>query len=311
MIRTRPTKDDMPHSVTDPTIAVLDEAPDVYNTPQDKLNFVEYDHEINTVDALDAIRDCERKILDEYVERLIDADVDVVLNRAGIHRRVAGALANEDILVLEPLMKNADDIVHTTGAPRVTSISDFEPETLGSAEHVGVEKFGNDYVISIEGGTDGEMATLYVHGSSEYAVEKIERAINEALEIVAEAGTAGVVLSAGSTELAIASELRDHAVDTQNNKQLAIESFAESIEVLPRALAVNAGLEPLDTMVELRATFEAEGRGGIIDDDASATVGDPPEAEVFEPAAVKRKTIESANEAATMIIRIDDVTTAD
>jgi chaperonin GroEL (HSP60 family) len=198
-------------------------------------------------------------------------------------------------------MKNADDIVHATGAQRVASISDLEPETLGSAEYIGVEKFGNDYVFSIEGGTDGEMATLYVRGSSEYVVEEMERAIDGAFEFVAEADTGGVVPGAGSTEMAIASELRDHAVGIRNSKQLAFEAFAEAVEVLPRALAANAGLEPLDTMVELRATFEAEGRGVIVDDGTSASVGDPIEAEVFEPATVKRKTIESAKEAATII----------
>jgi chaperonin GroEL (HSP60 family) len=306
-----PIRDDMPRSVEDATIAVLDEAPDVYNTPQDKLNFTDYDHEVNTVEQFDAIKEGEKRVLQEYVDVLTDADVDVVFNRAGIHSDVAGALANEGILVLEPLMKNAKDIVRTTGARRVASISELDADDLGKAEYVGVEKFGDDYVISVEGGVAGEMTSVYIRGSTEHVVAELERVVDGAIDVVTATKDGGVVPGGGSSELAIAKALRSEAASVEGRKQLAVEAFADAVEVLPRALAANAGLNPVDALVDLRTTFDAEGSAGIVVDGNAATVGDPTEAGVFDSAAVKRKAIESATEAATMIARIDDVISAD
>jgi chaperonin GroEL (HSP60 family) len=306
-----PIRDDMPRSVEDATIAVLDEAPDVYNTPQDKLNFTEYDHEVNTVEQFDAIKEGEKRVLQEYVDVLTDADVDVVFNRAGIHGDVAGALAKEGILVLEPLMKNAKDIVRATGARRVASISELEADDLGKAEYVGVEKFGDDYVISVEGGVADEMTSVYIRGSTKHVVAELERVVDGAIDVVTATKDGGVVPGGGSSELAIAKALRSEAASVEGRKQLAVEAFADAVEALPRALAANAGLNPVDALVDLRTTFDAEGTAGVVVDGSSATVADPAEAGVFDSAAVKRKTIESATEAATMIARIDDVITAE
>jgi chaperonin GroEL (HSP60 family) len=306
-----PIRDDMPRSIEDATIAVLDEAPDIYNTPQDKLDIADYDHEITSIDQLDAIREVEEGVLDEYVEALTDAGVDVVFNRAGIHDHVAEALARENVLVLEPLMKNAKDIVRATGAQRVASISELDADDLGSAEYVGVEQFGDDYVISVEGGDGDEMTSLYIRGSTEHVVEKLERVVDGALDIVTAAKDGGVVPGGGSSELTIADALRSEVASIEGRKQLAVEAFADAVDVLVRTLAANAGMDTIDALVDLRATFDAEGRAGIIADGQSATVDDPAEAGVFEPAAVKRKAIESATEAATMIARIDDVISAE
>lgn len=305
-----PIRDDMPRSVEDATIAILDEAPDIYNTSQDKLNFVNHDHEVNNVDQLDAIKEGEEQVLQEYVDVLTDADVDVVLNRAGIHSDVAAALAKEDILVLEPLMKNAKDIVRATGARRVASISELEADDLGEAEHVGVEKFGDEYVISVEGGVGEEMTSLYIRGSTDYVVDELERSIDETFDALIAAKEGGVVPGGGSSELAIADKLRNEATSVEGRKQLAVEAFADAIDVLPRSLAVNAGLDPVDALVDLRATFDAEETAGIIADGNSATIGDPAEANIFDPAEIKHKAIESATEAATMVVRIDDIISA-
>jgi len=121
----------------------------------------------------------------------------------------------------------------------------------------------------------------------------------------------GVVPGAGATEIAIADHLRSR--DRQHRggrKQLAVEAFADALDVLPRTLAENTGMDPIDALVDLRSLHEQEGRAGIISEGQTGVIDDPIDYGVLDPAAVKREAVESATEATTMIARIDDVISA-
>jgi chaperonin GroEL (HSP60 family) len=176
---------------------------------------------------------------------------------------------------------------------------------------VGVETYGDEDLLFVEGGDAAETVTVFVRGGTEHLIDELERAIDDALDVVtASIETGGVVPGAGATEIAIASHIRDRAASIEGRRQLAVEAFADAVDVLPRTLASNVGMDPIDALVELRSRHDSEGRAGIIAEGQTGIVGDPIDYGVLDPAAVKREAVESATEAATMIARIDDVISA-
>jgi len=118
------------------------------------------------------------------------------------------------------------------------------------------------------------------------------------------------VPGAGATEIAIADHIRAEAAGVEGRKQLAVEAFADAVDVLPRTLAENTGMDPIDALVDLRAEHENEGIAGIIAEGQTGVIDDPVDLAVLDPVAVKHEALESASEAATMIVRIDDVISA-
>jgi len=129
--------------------------------------------------------------------------------------------------------------------------------------------------------------------------------------VIAALDEGGVVPGAGGTEVAISDHIRSHAAGIEGRKQLAIDAFADAVDALPRTLAENTGMDAIDALVDLRAQHDAEGIAGIVSTGRSGEIGDPVEAGIIDPAAVKREAVESATEAATMILRIDDVITSE
>ncbi|MEM4782485.1 MAG: TCP-1/cpn60 chaperonin family protein, partial [Halalkalicoccus sp.] len=180
------------------------------------------------------------------------------------------------------------------------------------AESIHVEKYGDDEFAFVEGGAEAEAVTLFLRGGTEHVVDELERAIDDALDVVTAALDAGgIVPGAGATEIAIAERVRSEAAGITGRKQLAVEAFADAVEVLPRTLARNTGMDPIDALVDLRAEYDSTGSAGIISKGQTGEVGDPVEEGIFAPAAVKREAVESATESATMIVRIDDIIAAD
>ena len=135
--------------------------------------------------------------------------------------------------------------------------------------------------------------------------------MNDALDVVTAAlDKGGVVPGAGMTEIRVAGAVRDGANAIEGRKQLAVEAFADALDALPRTLAANAGMDPIDALVDLRAANE-KGNAGVIAAGETGHLGDPIEEGILDPAAVKREAIDSATEAATMIVRIDDIIAAE
>jgi thermosome len=302
-----PVREDMPATVENASIAVLDVEFDIRESNVD----AEYD--VQSVDQLNAAIDAEESQFAQYADALVDLDVDVAFVTESIDDRAAAYLAEEDILTFESVDDDeAKSITQVTGASRVGAIDDLEEGDLGSAEEVRVESFADDDLVFIEGGSAAESVTVFARGGTEHVTDELERALHDGLDVVTAAlDSGGVVPGGGASEVAIAAHIRDQAAGIEGRRQLAVEAFADAVDVLPRTLAENTGMDAIDALVELRSRHDGEGRAGITSEGQTGTVSDPVEAGVFDPVAVKHEAIESATEAATMIARIDDVISAD
>jgi thermosome len=298
--------DNMPRSVEDAAIAVVDADLEV------RESNIDAEYNVSSVDQLNAALEAEEAELEGYAEALDDVGAEVAFVTGDIDDRVAAALAARGILAFESLSDDdAQSIVSATGASRVGSVDSLEADDLGKAGSVSVEKYGDDEQAFVEGGAAAEAVTIFARGGTEHVVDELERALRDALDVVTAALDAGgVVAGAGATEIAIADAIRDQGASVEGRKQLAVEAFADAVDVLPRTLAENTGMDPIDALVDLRASHEETGRAGLISEGQTGVIDDPVDHGVLDPAAVKREAIESATEAATMIVRIDDVIAA-
>ncbi|AXG11792.1 thermosome subunit alpha [Haloplanus rubicundus] len=301
-----PVVDAMPRSVSDATVAVVDVKLDV------RKSAVDTEYSITSVDQLDAALDAEETELRGYASALADAGVDVLFCTKKIDDRVASHLARAGILAFGNVKgSDATAIARAVGARRLGTVADVDPADLGHADAVDIERFGGDDLVVVEGSAAAAAVTLLLRGGTEHVVDELERAVTDAVDgVVAAVESGGVVPGAGATEIAVASRVREAASHIAGRKQLAVEAFADAVEALPRTLAENTGMDPIDAMVDLRTHHEREGRAGIIAGGRSGAVADPVEYGIFDPAAVKRAAVGSAAEAATMILRIDDVIAA-
>ncbi len=301
-----PVSDDMPRSVEDAAIAVIDADLEVRESE------IDAEYNVSNVDQLNAAIESEEAELRGYAEGIDAVGTDVAFVTGDIDDRVATHLADRGILAFESIDDDdAKAIVSATAAHRAGSVEVLGAADLGEADTVRVEKFGDEELVFIEGGAAAESVTLFARGGTEHVVDELERALSDALDVVAAAiDSGGVVAGAGATEIAISDHIREAAAGVEGRKQLAVEAYADAVDVLPRTLASNTGMDPIDALVDLRAEFEASGTAGIISEGQSGIIGDPVEYGVLDPAAVKREAIGSATEAATMIVRIDDVIAA-
>lgn len=302
-----PVNETMPRSVEDATVAVLDMELGVREAS------IDAEYNITDIEQLNAAIEAEEGELRGYTEKLSEADVDVAFVTDDIEDRVASALAEAGILAFENVgNKDARAIARAVGAKRIGSLEDLDSDDFGSAESIAVEKYADDEFAFVEGGAEAEAVTLFLRGGTDHVVDELERAISDALDVVTAAlDSGGIVPGAGATEIAIAERIRSEAAGVSGRKQLAVEAFADAVEMLPRTLARNTGMDPIDALVDLRAEYDSSGRAGIISTGQTGEIGDPIEEGVFDPAAVKREAIESATESATMIVRIDDIISAD
>ena len=301
-----PVHAEMPRSVSDADVAVLDLDLDLQEAN------IDAEYNVTDVDQLEQAISAEEEELRGYAESVVDAGVDVAFVTGDIEDRVASILSKEGVLAVDSVSDDeATRIARTVGASTVGSVKDLETGELGSAETVRVETFGDEELAFIEGGANAETVTLFARGGTEHVTDELERALNDAIDVaIAALDEGGAVPGAGATEIAIADEIRSGAAGVEGRKQLAVEAFADAVDVLPRTLAENTGMDPIDALVDLRTTHESEGIAGLIAEGQTGHVGNPVEAGVLDPAAVKREAVESATEAATMIARIDDVISA-
>ncbi|PSP59251.1 thermosome subunit [Halobacteriales archaeon QH_7_66_36] len=301
-----PVHAEMPRSVSDADVAVLDLDLDLQEAN------IDAEYNVTDVDQLEQAISAEEEELRGYAESVVDAGVDVAFVTGDIEDRVASILAKEGVLAVDSVSDDeATRITRTVGATTVGSVKDLEAADLGSAETVRVETFGDEDLAFIEGGANAETVTLFARGGTEHVTDELERALEDAIDVaIAALDEGGAVPGAGATEIAIADQIRSGTAAIEGRKQLAVEAFADAVDVLPRTLAENTGMDPIDALVDLRTTHESENLAGLIAEGQTGHVGDPIEAGVLDPAAVKREAVESATEAATMIARIDDVISA-
>jgi len=203
-----------------------------------------------------------------------------------------------------------EKIAKACGAKIITDFREVSSADLGEAELVEERKVGDEKMVFIEGCKNPKAVTLLVRGGSEHVVDEVERSLTDAIKVVKAALESGkVVAGGGAPEIEVALRLRDWAPSLGGREQLAAEAFASAVEVIPRALAENSGLDPIDILVELKRAHE-EGKKTYGVDVFNGKVVCMEEKGVLEPLKVKKQAISSATEVAIMVLRIDDVIAA-
>ncbi len=297
--------DNMPYMAEDANVALLDTAIEVKET--------EIDAEVNvdSPDQLQQFLDQEEEQLREMVDKLKDAGADVVFAQKGIDDMAQHYLAKEGILAVRRAKKSdIKALSRATGAKVVSNIDDITEDDLGFAGSVAEKDIGGDTRIFVEDVDQARSVTLVLRGGTEHVVDEVERAIEDSMGVVRVTLEDGKVLpGGGAPEIELSMGLRDFADSVEGREQLAVEAFADAIDVIPRTLAENAGHDPIDSLVDLRSEHD-DGNTAAGLDAYTGDIVDMEEEGVVEPLRVKTQAIESATEAAVMILRIDDVIAA-
>ncbi|MCD6126726.1 MAG: TCP-1/cpn60 chaperonin family protein [Thaumarchaeota archaeon] len=295
----------MPKIVHDAKIALLDAPLEIEKTEFDaKLH-------IESPEQMKAFMEQEEKMLKEMVEKIAAAGANVVLCQKGIDDMAQHFLARKGILAVRRIKKSdVDKIARATGARIITRIEEITPKDLGKAKLVEERKVGEDRMVFIEQCENPKSITILIRGGTKRLVDEAERSIKDALNVIKDVVVEGrVVAGGGAPEMEVALGLRDYAKTLAGKEQLAVEKFAEALEIVPAQLAENAGLDPIEIIVALRAEHK-EGKKWMGINVFDRKVDDMYKLDVVEPVLVKKQVIKSAVEAAAMILKIDDVIAA-
>ncbi|HEX9239135.1 MAG TPA: thermosome subunit beta [Candidatus Bathyarchaeia archaeon] len=295
----------MPKRVEDAKIALVDAPLEVEKTEFDaKIN-------IENPEQMKAFLDEEEKMLKDMTDKVSNSGANVLLCEKGIDDVAQHYLAKKGILAVRRVKQSdMEKLVKATGGKVVSNVNDLRPEDLGFAKLVEERKVADDKMTFVEGSKNPKAVTILVRGGSERLVDEAERAIHDALCVVRDVVLdPRVVAGGGAPEAEVARRLREHAQKLSGKEQLAVIAFGEALETLPTALAENAGLDPIDILVQLRAAHEKGQLWAGVDVNESK-VADLKERGVLEPLGVKVQVIKSASEAAGMILKIDDVIAA-
>ena len=292
----------MPKRVEKAKIALLESALEVKKTEFDaKIN-------IDSPEQIESFLREEENMLKEMVKKIVATGANVVVCQKGIDDMVQHFLARKGILAVQRAKESdMEKLGKATGGKVVTSLEELTESDLGYAELVEERKIGDDKMTFIEGCKDPRSVAILIRGGTERIVDEAERSVHDALCVVRDVvQEPKIVAGGGSPEMEIARALKDYAQSLPGREQLAVQSFSEAIEIVPLTLGENAGLDPIDILSELIARHEkGEKWAGV--DVFEGKIRDMKELKVYEPLAVKKQIIKSATEAATMILRIDDV----
>jgi len=296
----------MPKRVENAKIALLNLALEVKKTETDaKIN-------ITDPEQLKRFLDEEQRMLKEMVDQIKSVGANVVFCQKGIDDVAQHYLAKAGILAARRVKESdMEKLARATGGNCVTNIKDLSPKDLGTAELVEERKIAGDEMIFVEGCKDPRAVSILVRGGTEHVVDEVERAVHDAISVVSAAIEDGkIVAGGGAPEIEVAKGLRDYSESVGGREALAVNAFADAIEVIPRTLAENAGLDPIDILVQLRSAHEKNGGKNIGIDVISGKVLNTLEQGIVEPLRVKVQAIKSATEVTEMILRIDDVIAA-
>jgi thermosome len=296
----------MPKKVENAKIALVDSALEVEKT--------EFDAEIRirSPDAIKAFLDQESEMLKKMVDQIKDTGANVVFAQKGIDDVAQHYLAKDGILTARRVKKSdMEKLAKATGAKVVSNLSDLKNSDLGACESVEEKKVGDDKMIFVEGCSDPRAVSIFIRAGLERMIDEAERSLNDALYVVSDvAETPKMVPGGGATEIELSNAVRAYARQVGGREQLAIEAFADALEVVPRTLAENAGLDVLDTIVAIKTAHEKKDGSAMGVNVFEEGVTDMLKQGVVEPSVVKEQAIESAVEVSSMILRIDDVLAA-
>jgi chaperonin GroEL (HSP60 family) len=292
----------MPTKVDNAHIALLNSALEIEKT--------EMSSEIRISDPtqMQMFLEEENRMLKTMVDKLHDIGVNVLICQKGIDDIAQHYLAKNGILAVRRV-KESDMIKlgKATGGRVISNIDDLNEKDLGSANLVQQKKVESDKWVFIEGCKHPQSVTMLIRGGSQRVIDEVDRSIHDSLMVVKDViEKPEIVAGGGAPESFAASQLKDWADNFDGREQLAIKKYAEALEVIPLTIAENAGMDPIDTMANLRAK-QNQGRKWTGIDAKNTKIADMLSIDVVEPVAVKEQIIKSATEAACMILRIDDV----
>jgi len=250
----------------------------------------------------------ENRMLKDMVEKLHQVGANVLICQKGIDDIAQHFLSKHGILAVRRV-KESDmtKLTKATGGRITTNLDDITANDLGSADIVKQKKVESDKWVFIEGCRDPHSVTVLIRGGSQRVVDEVDRSIHDALMVVKDViETPFIVAGGGSPEAYLSSQLKEWADTFEGREQLAIKQYAESLEAIPLTIAENAGMDPIDTMISLRAK-QAGGKKSIGINAKEGKIGDMYSLDIVEPLVVKEQIIKSATETACMILRIDDV----
>jgi thermosome len=264
---------------------------------------------INNPEQIKLFLDEEERMLKEMVDNVVASGANFVFCEKSIDDIALHFLAKKGISAVKNVSSgDMEKLAKATGAKIVASVKDLPSASLGEAKTIEESKIGDDKLTYVRDAKNPMAVTIVLRGGTEHVIDEAERSLHDALCVVRDAiEDAKIVAGGGAAEAEISKQLREYAVNVGGREQLAIEAFADAMESIPLALAENAGLDPIDIMVELRAKHENPQNHWYGVDVFAGKVGDTRNLNVIEPLRVKSQVIKSATEAASMILRIDDV----
>ncbi|MGA8842618.1 MAG: thermosome subunit beta [Nitrososphaeraceae archaeon] len=292
----------MPKRIENAKIALVNSALEIEKTEFDaKIN-------ISSPDQMKMFLEEENKMLKSMVDKIISAGANVVICQKGIDDIAQHYLAKSNILAVRRVKESDMSKLARATEGRITSnLDDLTSKDLGAADLVEERKVETDKWVFVEGCKHPKSVTILIRGGSQRVVDEAERSIHDALMVTKDVlEKPAIVAGGGSAESYTAGKLREWSNSLSGREQLAAEKFADSLESITLVLAENAGMDPIDTLTDLRSKqIRASKWSGI--DARSAKITDMMKLDIVEPLSVKEQVIKSATEVASMILRIDDV----
>ncbi len=293
----------MPKLVEDAKIALLNEKLEIEKTEFDaKIN-------IESPDQMQLFLDEEERMLKEMVDAVTKSGANVVFCEKGIDDMALHFLAKAGIFAVKSVSSSdMEKLARATGGKILASVKDLTASALGKAKKVEEVKIGDDKLIYVRECKNPKAVTIVIRGASPHVLDEAERSLHDGLCVVRNAvEDEKIVAGGGASEAEVAKNLRNFAVKVGGREQLAVEAFAEAVETIPLTLAENAGLDPIDIMVALRAEHEKTGSKNFGIEVTTGKIKNMLDLLVLEPLRVKQQVIKSATEAANMILKIDDL----
>ncbi|MFX1445856.1 MAG: thermosome subunit beta [Promethearchaeota archaeon] len=293
----------MPKTVKDAKILLIQSALEIEKTEFDsKL-------QITSPEQIQQFLDEEERMLRNMVDKIVNSGANVVICQKGIDDMAQHFLSKAGILAVRRVKKSdLEKLTKATGGMIYTDFNDISQDKLGYAGLVEERKIMSDSWIFIEECKDPKSVVVLIRGGTELIVDEVERSLHDALCVVRDiVEDQKIVGGGGAPELEAAIQLRKYASTLGGREQLAVEIFADSLDIIPKTLAENAGLDQIDILMQLRAAHQKGNKFAGFDLETGEVLNDIMSAKVVEPTAVKVQAVKSSVEAASMILRIDDV----
>jgi len=292
----------MPVRIENAKIALIDAPIEIKSTE------IEAKIQITDPSQIEAFLEKEEQMIRHKVEQIVKSGATVLICQKGIDDLAQHFLAKKGIYAVRRAKESdMSALAKATGGRIVVSLDDISPSDLGFAGAVEEIRVGDEQMTYVKECKNPKSVTLLVRGGTAHVVDEVKRAISDSVGDLAAALKVGkIVAGAGAPELELAKELRKYGDSLSGREQLAVEAFADSMEVIPRTLAENAGIDPIDSLTELKAAHDKKQKWAGIDV-FKGKVMDAWKEGVIEPLKIKTQAISSASEVAVMLLRIDDV----